>query len=288
MAGAVPGNAYREPEPAKPAWSIDTSVALFDQEPALLDEIARGNTAIAGDLARAWRRCRFHRTASEVDIAAVDQDLVAVALDHYTELLAANPDEAARQVGAEMLAEIDPATAIRELQLELRQNNTFCAGMTSIPLRERWRRSADALERAALAGDIQARRAFVLETFTESQTMASMVSELARRKPLARKMVDAGLAAGDPYMLGEQAQINALGYYGMPDPERAYAYSQAYLALVDAARARTWHQDDFRLRRHDSIVALDQALASQLDDQQRSRALSLADRLAGCCRGDGS
>lgn len=277
---------YRDQDAARSDWLIDTRVRLLDQAVAFPEAVLQENPAIAGDLARAWRRCQWHSPLPEAHILAFDADAVADAIGETADRLATHPDQATREVGAEVLAEIDPTAVALDQQAEMRWQNSFCAGVETLPGLERAQRHAEALQRAAVLGDPRARREFVLTTFEHVD--AGSIAELARKKPLVREMVEAGLADGDPYMLGEAARIHAMGYFDLPDPERAYAYSQAYLALVDADRAYAWRQGDFRLYWHDGFVALDQGLASQLDEGQRNRALALAERLADCCRGDGS
>ena len=114
--------------------------------------------------------------------------------------------------------------------------------------------------------------------------MDSAALEQARMKPVVLAQLSQGLAQGDPYMLGELAVYTAEGYFEPPDPVLGHAYSRAYLALVDAARASGWGDGVQRLRNHAQVVALDARLADQLDARERRRAQAMAGRLASCCR----
>lgn len=272
---------------AGPGMGLSPDVPLLDQLEALEQAAKAGDADAAAALAEGWNACR----SSFAMFGQDRQNQVAGRLDLEYQiaegLLASLDDEQARAAGIQALAELDPAELALELEQDLRQRDRFCEGIEATSdWPQRVRQARHWQQRAAELGHTRHRRALVTSAFRDHAWREADIAALehVRMKPVVLGLLAQGLAQGDPYMLGEMALFTGEGYFAPPDPLQGYAYSRAYLSLVDAARAEHWHGAVHGLRGYGQVVALDARLAGQLDAANRRRAEAMAGQLADCCR----
>lgn len=285
--GAPAAEQTARPANPAPGLTLSPDVPLLDQLEALEQAAKAGDADAAAALAEGWNACR----SSFAMFGQDRQNQVAGRLDLEYQiaegLLASLDDEQARAAGIQALAELDPAELALELEQDLRQRERFCEGIEATSdWPQRVRQARHWQQRAAELGHTLHRRALVTSAFRDHAWREADIAALehVRMKPVVLGMLAQGLAQGDPYMLGEMAVFTGEGYFAPPDPLQGYAYSRAYLSLVDAARAEHWHGAVHGLRGYGQVVALDARLAGQLDAANRRRAEAMAGQLADCCR----
>lgn len=286
----APAVEHTAPPAAGPGMGLSPDVPLLDQLEALEQAAKAGDADAAAALAEGWNACRS--SFAMFGMFGQDrQNQVAGRLDLEYQiaegLLASLDDEQARAAGIQALAELDPAELALDLEQELRQRDRFCEGIEATSdWPKRVRQARHWQQRAAELGDVPSRRAVVSTAFRVQGGRIRDIEALehVRMKPVVLELLAQGLAQGDPYMLGEMAVFTGEGYFAPPDPLQGYAYSRAYLSLVDAARAEHWHGAVHGLRGYGQVVALDARLAEQLDAANRRRAQAMAGQLADCCR----
>lgn len=288
--GASAAEQTARPANPAPGLTLSPDVPLLDQLEALEQAAKAGDADAAAALAEGWNACRS--SFAMFGMFGQDrQNQVAGRLDLEYQiaegLLASLDDEQARAAGIQALAELDPAELALDLEQELRQRDRFCEGIEATSdWPKRVRQARHWQQRAAELGDVPSRRAVVSTAFRVQGGRIRDIEALehVRMKPVVLELLAQGLAQGDPYMLGEMAVFTGEGYFAPPDPLQGYAYSRAYLSLVDAARAEHWHGAVHGLRGYGQVVALDARLAEQLDAANRRRAQAMAGQLADCCR----
>ncbi|MCK9487865.1 MAG: hypothetical protein M0Q42_00405 [Xanthomonadales bacterium] len=279
---AMPGTAS-----AGAGLGLAEEVPLLDQVEDLEQAAIDGDAVAAAALAEGWHRCRSWQPIPEQDISARVERQVAANYEMAESFLAAVPDEDERAAGVEELAGYDPAQVALDLEQAVRQEARLCAGTDDTGDRmHRLRQARRWQQRAAELGEVDSRRSLVTSAFRDHAWREADIAALehVRMKPVVLGMLAQGLAQGDPYMLGEMAVFTGEGYFAPPDPLQGYAYSRAYLSLVDAARAEHWHGAVHGLRGYGQVVALDARLAEQLGAANRRRAEAMAGQLADCCR----
>lgn len=285
--GASAAEQTARPANPAPGLTLSPDVPLLDQLEALEQAANAGDADAAAALAEGWNGCQMWQPIPEQAIAERVERQVAANYEFAESLLGAVADDEERAAGVEELARHDPAQVAQEMEQALRQQGEFCSGIDAVAdMLQRQREGQRWRRRAAELGDVPSRRAVVTTAFRVQGGRVRDIAALehVRMKPLVLELLAQGLAQGDPYMLGEMALFTGEGYFAPPDPLQGYAYSRAYLSLVDAARAEHWHGAVHGLRGYGQVVALDARLAEQLDAANRRRAEAMAGQLADCCR----
>lgn len=291
-ASPVPRSLPRPPVDGSPP-ALDHARTFMDQRGGLERSADAGDVHAAVALHLGWSACESHLPVDDearAERAAMGMDIRQQILEQQIAQL----DDESREEATQMLAAVDPIGWMDALLADMRAREAFCAGSEALDQAERRTLADRWLERAALLGDVAARRVYVHAAYEDSRMWhyPSIAAEIARRKPVVLRVMAEGLAEGDAFMLGEMAIAIGEGYYASPDVERGYAYAHAFLqALADGRVQGTLDAHGMSVLRHRApagIEQLRQRLAPQLSPDERARAeRSAALLVAQCCGGGG-
>lgn len=213
----APAAAFSNPHPPLPAGTFDANRAVLE------DAAQRGDAEASFRIGQALAYCLRYRPVPAAQL---------------TQMLAS----AIAEVGDAVRIGGRPVGDDRNIDLFLyahAEGERLCAGTDSLRETPPAGTAYGHIARAAAQGHPGAMALYPQVAFEEFQDPAALVdnaTEVARRRDLARTMLEAAIRAGEPDALRNAAGAYASDGWLPADPPRALAYWFAYLGTPDGQR----------------------------------------------------